>query len=59
VVRAILLCSHEPCAAVYEFVGPLEEAGALACECGCGLQVIGWPDELHGSAKGSTLELTL
>jgi hypothetical protein len=41
--RAYLVCSDEGCDAELEMVGTLEEIEALVCDCGLGLQVIGWP----------------
>jgi hypothetical protein len=41
---ALLVCSDGACAAVFEARGPLEELDALACGCGAGLQVLGWPE---------------
>ena len=43
-VHAILICSDDDCTTVFEAYGPLEEVEALACECGCGLSVVGFPD---------------
>jgi hypothetical protein len=37
---ALLICSDEACTAELETWGTLEELGALACDCGCALQVI-------------------
>ena len=45
-VRALLVCSESECTEVFEAYGSLEEIRALACDCGCGLEVIGWPDEV-------------
>jgi hypothetical protein len=45
IVTARLFCSDERCDAVYEAVGTLEELGALACSCGAGLELIGFPDD--------------
>ena len=42
--RALLVCSDDGCDEVIEAYGPLEELEALACECGCALQIVGWPD---------------
>jgi hypothetical protein len=39
-VYALLICSDEACADELEATGTLEELDALACECGCALQVI-------------------
>jgi hypothetical protein len=54
-VRALLICSDDGCTAVYEAHGPLEEIEALACSCGCGLAIVGWPEP----AAESELEVTL
>ena len=43
-----LICSDAGCAEVFEAFGSLEEVEALACECGCALQVIGWLGEHRG-----------
>ncbi|HEX8066971.1 MAG TPA: hypothetical protein VF520_10635 [Thermoleophilaceae bacterium] len=37
---AILICSDDECTEVFEAYGPLEELEALACDCGCALEVI-------------------
>ena len=55
-VRALLFCSDDECTAVFEAYGPLAEIEAMACECGCGLEVVGWPEPADGSAHLS-LEL--
>ena len=36
----MLLCCDEECTEVFEAYGSLEELEALACDCGCALQVI-------------------
>ena len=56
-VRALLVCSEEGCAELFEACGPLEEVEALACECGCGLQLLGWPAEAGGIDRPDGLEL--
>lgn len=38
--RAFLICSDMGCAEVFEAYGSLEELEALACDCGCSLEVI-------------------
>lgn len=43
-VRALVFCSEERCRVVAEFTGPVEELEALLCDCGCTLQVAGWPE---------------
>jgi hypothetical protein len=52
VVRARLFCSDPRCAAAFEAVGPLEELEALACSCGGGLEVVGFPDEAERPTHG-------
>jgi len=42
-VRARLFCSDPACEAVFEAIGPLEELEALACSCGGGLEITGFP----------------
>ena len=49
-VRAILFCSHGECTDVFEAYGPIEEIEALACDCGCSLEIIGWPDPVEDAA---------
>jgi hypothetical protein len=42
---ARLVCSDVVCAEAFEArAATLGELEALACACGCGLQVLGWPD---------------
>lgn len=57
-VHARLVCSESECTAVYEAYGTLEEVQALACDCDCALEIIGWPDEVAQS-DDRELELTL
>ena len=45
--RALLVCSDEGCDAELEIIGPLEEIEAIACDCGLGFHVIGWPEPLE------------
>jgi dihydroorotase len=40
VFRALLLCSDGDCAEVFEAYGSLEELEALACDCGCSLELL-------------------
>ena len=49
-VHVRLICSDADCAEVFEAFGSVEEVEALACECGCTLQVIGWLGE-HGGRE--------
>jgi hypothetical protein len=39
-VYALLVCTHDDCTDEFEAWGTLEELEALACECGCALQLI-------------------
>ena len=42
---ARLICSDEGCAAeVAAEAATLRELETLACDCGCALELIGWPD---------------
>ena len=38
--RALLLCGEAECAEVFEAYGSLEELEALACDCGCSLELL-------------------
>lgn len=38
--RALLLCAEDECAEVFEAYGSLEELEALACDCGCTLELL-------------------
>ena len=38
--RALLLCADDDCAEVFEAYGSLEELEALACDCGCSLELL-------------------
>jgi len=45
VYSARLICSDSDCAAeITAEALTLRELGTLLCECGCALEVIGWPD---------------
>ena len=52
IVRARLFCSDPGCAAVFEAIGRIEELEALACSCGGGLELTGFPDEAGGPVRG-------
>ena len=39
-LQAILICSDNECTEIFEAYGSLEELEALACDCGCALQII-------------------
>jgi len=38
--RALLICSDDGCAELFEAYGSLDELEALACDCGCSLHVL-------------------
>ena len=40
VFRALLVCADGDCAEVFEAYGSLEELEALACDCGCSLELL-------------------
>ena len=40
VFRALLICSDDDCAELFEAYGSLDELEALACDCGCSLHVL-------------------
>jgi hypothetical protein len=52
IVRVRLYCSDPRCAAAFEAIGPLEELETLACSCGGGLEIIGFPDESEAPRQG-------
>jgi hypothetical protein len=52
IVRARLFCSDARCAAAFEAIGPVEELEALACSCGGGLEILGFPQESERPALG-------
>ena len=37
---AALICCDDDCTEVFEAYGTLDELEALACDCGCALQII-------------------
>jgi hypothetical protein len=55
-VKARLFCSDPRCAAAFEAIGPLEELEALACSCGGGLEITGFPEESE-LPRGGRFEL--
>ena len=40
VFHALLICSDDECTETFEAWGTLEELEALACDCGCALQIL-------------------
>jgi hypothetical protein len=58
-VRARLICSGEDCTAVFEALGSLEDVEALACECGCALELLVWPEPVDDPTGELVLELVV
>lgn len=54
-VHVRLICCDDDCAEEFEAFGPFEEIEALACDCGCTLEVIRWLAEDPGDEPGVTL----
>jgi len=52
---AFLICSDDDCSERFEARGTLAELETLACDCGCGLHLIGWPVPV--ATPAATLEL--
>jgi hypothetical protein len=53
--RALLLCADDDCAETFEAYGSLDELEALACDCGCALELLEVSDTGDASADGFTL----
>ena len=53
--RALLLCADADCAEAFEAYGTLEELEALACDCGCSLELIEVSEIDDAPARGFTL----
>ena len=53
--RAVLLCSDGDCAELFEAYGSLEELTALACDCGCSLELLEISEAADAAARGFTL----
>jgi hypothetical protein len=51
---ALLVCSDEGCAELFEAYGTLEELEALACDCGCSLEILTLHD-VDGEEQGFDL----
>lgn len=56
-VHARLVCSEEECTDTFEAYGPLDELEKLACDCGCALEVLGWPDTLDDDGDDAAVVL--
>jgi hypothetical protein len=50
VFSALLFCSDGDCAEVFGAYGSLEELEALACDCGCSLELLGLSEARNGEA---------
>ncbi len=56
---ARLICSDPACTAEAEArAATLAELETLACDCGCSLEVLGWPDH-DDASDGGALEVVL
>jgi hypothetical protein len=45
---ARLICSDPHCTEIFEArAGTLAELEALACDCGCALEIVAWPDRVE------------
>ena len=54
---ARLICSDDCCAEeILAEARTLAELETLACDCGCGLELIGWPDDAGADAGGEPVE---
>jgi hypothetical protein len=51
VFHARLICSDGDCDEAFEAWGSLEELEALACDCGCTLEILALGDALDGEAE--------
>jgi hypothetical protein len=54
VFHALIICSDEDCAETFEAWGSLEELQALACDCGCSLEIL-----TLGEADGAEADVDL
>ena len=57
--RALLLCADGDCAEVFEAYGSLEELEALACDCGCSLELLEISETDEAVAAGRFVLLPL
>jgi hypothetical protein len=53
--RALLLCADGDCADAFEAYGSLDELEALACDCGCSLELLEISEAADATAHGFTL----
>jgi hypothetical protein len=58
VLHAVLICSDEACAEEIEAYGTrLDELEALACECGCAMQILAVSEVVFERARPPVLAL--
>ncbi len=55
VFHGLLTCSDDDCTETFEAWGTLEELEALACDCGCALQILTL-DECDGADEQVELQ---
>ena len=54
---ARLICSDERCAEeILAEARTLDELATLACDCGCGFELIGWPDDAHDETDAAAAD---
>jgi hypothetical protein len=56
VFHGLLICSDADCDETFEAWGTLEELESLACDCGCGLQLLDVSDAVGDLALPVVLE---
>jgi hypothetical protein len=56
VFHALLICSDDDCTETFDAWGTLEELEALACDCGCTLEVLTF-DECEDGDRRVELQL--
>ncbi|MEA2390864.1 MAG: hypothetical protein QOK31_973 [Solirubrobacteraceae bacterium] len=44
---AVLICSDEECTERFEAQGTLADLESLACDCGCAMHVLRWPEPVE------------
>lgn len=54
---ARLICTDPACAETLTVeAASLRELETMACECGCGLEILGWPDHVDERPLATVLE---
>ena len=54
-VHVLLYCYDSDCSAVFEAYGHLQDVEALACDCGCALQIVRYLSEPDDGPDGVSL----